>query len=91
MNELSLKDVRGHGLSTPLIVTVVLAAAGIMWAAPRAVAGDYRDLLTAFVILQSLWIVLFWRMGAYMLRCFSHERVSVVFRRVFGPGGDVAR
>jgi hypothetical protein len=66
VNELSLHEPRGHGLSTPLIVTVVLAGAAIMWVAPQAARGNYRDLLTAFIILQSLWIILFWRMGVYM-------------------------
>jgi hypothetical protein len=70
VNELTLHDVKGHGIPTPLIVTVVLAAAAIMWAAPRAARGDYRDLLTAFIILQSLWIVLFWRMGVYMFMAY---------------------
>ncbi|HMD30957.1 MAG TPA: hypothetical protein VKG84_03530, partial [Candidatus Acidoferrales bacterium] len=65
MNELSLRDLRGSGLSTPFVVTVVLAAAAILWVAPKAAQGDYRDLLVAFIILQSLWIVLFWRMGVY--------------------------
>jgi hypothetical protein len=70
MNELSLRDVRGHGLSTPFVVTVVMAAAAILWAAPKAAQGDYRDLLVSFVILQSLWIVLFWRMGVYLFMTY---------------------
>ena len=70
MNELSIRDVRGHGLSTPFIVTVVLAAAGIMWAAPKAAQGDYRDLLVSFVVLQSIWILLFWRMGVYLFMAY---------------------
>jgi hypothetical protein len=70
VNELSIRDVRSHGLSTPFIITVVLAAAGIMWAAPKAARGDYRDLLMSFVVLQSLWIVLFWRMGVYLFMAY---------------------
>jgi hypothetical protein len=66
VNELTIREARGHGLSTPFIVTVVLAAAAILWTAPRAAQGDYRDLLIAFIIFQSLWIVLFWRMGVYL-------------------------
>jgi len=70
VSELSIREARGHGLSTPFIVTVVLAAAAILWAAPRAAQGDYRDLLTAFIILQSLWIMLFWRMGVYLFMIY---------------------
>ena len=70
MNELSIRDVRANGLSTPFITTVVLAAAAILWVAPKAAQGDYRDLLVSFVVLQSLWIVLFWRMGVYLFMIY---------------------
>jgi len=70
MSELSLREARGHGLSTTFITTVVLVAAVILWVAPKAARGDYRDLLVAFAILQSLWIVLFWRMGVYMFMVY---------------------
>jgi hypothetical protein len=66
MNELSLRDVRGRGLPIPFVVTFLVAAAAIWWMAPRAAAGDYRGLLTAFIIMQSLWIVMFWRLGVYL-------------------------
>lgn len=70
MNELSIREVRGKGLSTPLIATVVFAAAAILWAAPQAARGNYRDLLIALLILQGLWIVLFWRMGVYLFMTY---------------------
>jgi hypothetical protein len=70
MNQVSLHEHRGQGISVPLIVTIVLAAASIMWIAPKAAQGDYRDLVFSFVILQSLWIVLFWRMGVYLLMVY---------------------
>ena len=47
-----------------------MAAAAILWMAPKAARGDYRDLLVAFIVLQSLWIVLFWRMGVYLFMTY---------------------
>ena len=70
MSEFTLREARGHGLSTAFITGVVLVVAAILWSAPRAARGDYRDLLTAFVVLQAAWIVLFWRMGVYLLMAY---------------------
>ena len=70
INELSLKEMPGHGLSMPLIVSIVLAGAAILWVAPKAARGDYRDLITAFILLQGLWIILFWRMGVYLFMVY---------------------
>jgi hypothetical protein len=49
----------------PVLLTVALAAAGIFWAAPRAAHGNFGELLLGALAVQSIWILLRWRLSVH--------------------------